>query len=103
MFFGEDEVTEQIGRDWQLNSKIYLKTDAVIWTQENRIEYILYRNGKAVRKTIPIHLDGEKQYLKDIFPTGDEGSLVLLYNFEQHAQLVIWDLVANQEITNLSP
>ena len=38
-----------------------------------------------------------------MFATGHETSIVLFYKFSEQAQLVIWDLVSNSEVTNFAP
>ena len=105
VFFGEDNVSEVAGKGKHLAQayNFYFNPGALIWYSQNSIEYVIYRLGVAEFRTVGIELSDEEYYLQNLYTTGDERSIVLCYKFGEQAQLVIWDLVTNTEVTNFAP
>ena len=105
VFFGEDNVSDvaRKGKHVAQAYTFHFNPGAIIWYSQNTIEYVIYRCGVAEFRTVGIELSDEEYYLQNLYTTGDERSIVLFYKFGEQAQLVIWDLVTNTEVTNFAP
>ena len=105
VFFGEANVSDvaRKGKHVAQAYTFHFNPGAIIWYSQNTIEYVIYRCGVAEFRTVGIELSDEEYYLQNLYTTGDERSIVLFYKFGEQAQLVIWDLVTNTEVTNFAP
>ena len=86
-----------------MDKTYYLHSGAVLWTHNNTIEFVILRNDHAQFKTVGIELGDEKLLLEKIFSTQEKRSVIIFYKFGDQAQLVIWDLFTNSEISNFAP
>ena len=105
IFLGEDDITKEAKKSKNVQSytNFFFNPGAVIWYEGNTIDYVLKRKGRAEFRTVAIELSGDENHVQNIFCTGDERCIVILYKFGENSQLVIWDLYANQEVTNFAP